>query len=96
MEGLRSVVYLDLGKPEEGIPYLSTGTEPLLEEMTVGSQLQSLLWNWHAFTVHSGDEERRYISEAVEGFRECLSAGASETIAAEQRTENARCKRTCV
>ena len=47
-----SVVYLDLGRPEEAIPYLTEALELTKENGLVGSAVAELPGIWHAFTVH--------------------------------------------
>ena len=61
-----SVVYLDLGKPEEAIPYLTEALELAKENGLVGPAVAEPTWNLARVYRALGDEEkRRYISEAA-------------------------------
>ena len=75
-----SVVYLDLGKPEEAIPYLTEALELAKENGLVGPAVAEPTWNLARVYRALGDEEkRRYISESRRGrLPGMLSAGASQ------------------
>ena len=68
-----SVVYLDLGRPEEAIPYLTEALELTKENGLVGSAVAEPTWNLARVYRALGDEEKEdiYLKAAVEGFREC-------------------------
>ena len=82
-----SVVYLDLGKPEEAIPYLTEALELTKENGLVGSAVAEPTWNLARVYRALGDEEKEdiYLKAAVEGFRECYPPEHPKRIAAEQR-----------
>ena len=63
-----SVVYLDLGRPEEAIPYLTEALELTKENGLVGSAVAEPTWNLARVYRALGDEEKgRYISESRRG-----------------------------
>ena len=66
-----SVVYLDLGRPEEAIPYLTEALELTKENGLVGSAVAEPTWNLARVYRALGDEEKEdiYLKAAVEGFR---------------------------
>lgn len=82
-----SVVYLDLGRPEEAIPYLTEALELTKENGLVGSAVAEPTWNLARVYRALGDEEKEdiYLKAAVEGFRECYPPEHPKRIAAEQR-----------
>ena len=82
-----SVVYLDLGKPEEAIPYLTEALELAKENGLVGPAVAEPTWNLARVYRALGDEEKEdiYLKAAVEGFRECYPPEHPKRIAAEQR-----------
>lgn len=81
-----SVVYLDLGRPEEAIPYLTEALELAKENGLVGPAVAEPTWNLARVYRALGDEEKEdiYLKAAVEGFRECTHR-TSQAVAAEQR-----------
>ena len=82
-----SVVYLDLGRPEEAIPYLTEALELAKENGLVGPAVAEPTWNLARVYRALGDEEKEdiYLKAAVEGFRECYPPEHPKRIAAEQR-----------
>ena len=63
-----SVVYLDLGRPEEAIPYLTEALELAKENGLVGPAVAEPTWNLARVYRALGDEEKEdiYLKAAVE------------------------------
>ena len=82
-----SVAYLDSGKPEEAIPYLTEALELAKENGLAGPTVAEPTWNLARVYRALGEEEKEdiYLKAAVEGFRECYPPEHPKRIAAEQR-----------